>query len=366
MPLQQRQHLPPHPSVSDSKQLPPAPPPRLPAAPLSPFAAFHSRPFFSFDSSPAASLPDSIPMDDRRNAPVTAPTSNGFPPRNAHRRSQSCDVPFAFLPPPAVGMKTEDRDDSGMLDGDDLFDAYMDLEGFDAFNSSEDCHSRDSGCKSNAGDSSDNEADSDAKGLRALGSLKRTAAAVPGSATASGHCRSLSMDSFMGKFNFEEPPAELPLSRGLMTTTTAKANYLVMKPTTFSLEFCNGQFTAAEMKKIMENEKLMEMAMADPKRVKRILANRQSAARSKERKMRYIAELEQKVQALQTETTTISTQLTLLQRGSAGLANQNNELKFRLQAMEQQAELRDALNEALTAEVQRLKLAATGLADARA
>jgi len=45
----------------------------------------------------------------------------------------------------------------------------------------------------------------------------------------------------------------------------------------------------------------------------RVLANRQSAARSKERRMRYIAELEQKVQILQTEATTLSAQLTLLQ-----------------------------------------------------
>lgn len=45
----------------------------------------------------------------------------------------------------------------------------------------------------------------------------------------------------------------------------------------------------------------------------RILANRQSAARSKERKMRYISELERKVQTLQTEATTLSAQLTMLQ-----------------------------------------------------
>ncbi|KAL0723282.1 hypothetical protein Bca4012_037881 [Brassica carinata] len=44
-------------------------------------------------------------------------------------------------------------------------------------------------------------------------------------------------------------------------------------------------------------------------------------------------------------------------RDMIGLTNQNNELKFRLQAMEQQAQLCDALNEALTGEVQRLKLA---------
>jgi hypothetical protein len=51
------------------------------------------------------------------------------------------------------------------------------------------------------------------------------------------------------------------------------------------------------------------------------------------------------------------------QRDSAGLATQNNELKFRLHAMEQQAQLRDALNEALTTEVQRLKLATAELGD---
>lgn len=45
----------------------------------------------------------------------------------------------------------------------------------------------------------------------------------------------------------------------------------------------------------------------------RILANRQSAARSKERKARYISELERKVQTLQTEATTLSAQLTLYQ-----------------------------------------------------
>lgn len=45
----------------------------------------------------------------------------------------------------------------------------------------------------------------------------------------------------------------------------------------------------------------------------RIIANRQSAARSKERKARYILELERKVQTLQTEATTLSAQLSLFQ-----------------------------------------------------
>ncbi|MBA0684887.1 hypothetical protein Goari_026437, partial [Gossypium aridum] len=73
----------------------------------------------------------------------------------------------------------------------------------------------------------------------------------------------------------------------------------------------------------------------------RIWANRQSAARSKERKMRYIAELERKIQTLQTEATSLAAQLTLLQRDSSGMSAENSELKLRLQTMEQQVYLQD-------------------------
>ncbi|MCL7048562.1 hypothetical protein MKW94_021741 [Papaver nudicaule] len=112
-----------------------------------------------------------------------------------------------------------------------------------------------------------------------------------------------------------------------------------------------------EAKKAMAPDKLAELWALDPKRAKRILANRQSAARSKERKARYIIELERKVQTLQTEATTLSAQLTLFQRDTTGLTTENTELKLRLQAMEQQAQLRDALNEALKQELERLKVA---------
>ncbi|KAL7086104.1 hypothetical protein ACP275_14G319200 [Erythranthe tilingii] len=111
-------------------------------------------------------------------------------------------------------------------------------------------------------------------------------------------------------------------------------------------------------KKAMAADRLAELALIDPKRAKRILANRQSAARSKERKIHYTSELERKVQILQTEATTLSAQITLLQRDTGGLTAENKELKLKLQAMEQQAHLKDALNEALRNEVQRLKIAA--------
>ncbi|KAJ8467748.1 hypothetical protein OPV22_030300 [Ensete ventricosum] len=424
-----RPGVPPASPCSQLPSLPPRSPPLAVAAQqqLPPVARHHSRSrsqptFFSLDSLPTlicrgdssstTSLSDSVSVDvsmDDHDVPsshspplppnnvaaaaaVAALERDDLPPRKTHRRSQS-DVPSAFFPPSlpvqaaaavpfaagfldsakltAAGVKLENHWDVGLdadaVSGDDLFNAYMNLDGFDALNSSddnrEDLNSRDSGSKTNAADSSENEADSKAN-QHMKGGLKRNAAGDPAQVmSTSRHCRSLSMDSFMGKFNLEEEPPKLLPSPGLRARHSSKSNSFDVAPNTFSLEFGNDFFTAAEMKKIMENEKLVEMAMADPKRVKRILANRQSAARSKERKTRYIAELEHKVQTLQTETTNLSTQLTFLQRDSAGLTNQNHELRFRLQAMEQQAQLRDALNEALTAEVQRLKLAATGLSD---
>ncbi|MCD7467121.1 hypothetical protein HAX54_004394 [Datura stramonium] len=266
---------------------------------------------------------------------------------------------------------------------DDLFSAYMNLDNIDAFNSSgtdekqgnenrEDLDSRASGTKTNGGDSSDNEATSsvnDSGGsMQRLGTsssvekregVKRSA--VGDIAPTTRHYRSVSMDSFMGKLNFIDDSPKLPPSPGPRPGQLSPTNSLDGNSNSFSLEFGNGEFSGAELKKIMANEKLAEIALTDPKRAKRILANRQSAARSKERKMRYIAELEHKVQTLQTEATTLSAQLTLLQRDASGLTSQNSELKFRLQAMEQQAQLRDALNEALTAEVQRLKIATAEL-----
>ncbi|CAH8310055.1 unnamed protein product [Eruca vesicaria subsp. sativa] len=124
-----------------------------------------------------------------------------------------------------------------------------------------------------------------------------------------------------------------------------------------SVDGGSSSLESIEAKKAMAPDKLAELWVVDPKRAKRIIANRQSAARSKERKARYIMELERKVQTLQTEATTLSAQLSLFQRDTTGLSSENTELKLRLQVMEQQAKLRDALNEQLKKEVERLKFA---------
>ncbi|XP_044983085.1 bZIP transcription factor 29-like [Hordeum vulgare subsp. vulgare] len=264
-------------------------------------------------------------MDDSSGAAGRKLQAQAMP---AHRRTRS-DVPFAgYFPPPTHQLPQPKAEAGGWGDGgggaDDLFSSYLNLEGMDVLNSS----SPDSSAKA---DSSEN---GDSEECAAWG-VKRGAAAAGEPAAAGRHARSLSVDSLMGRLNFASPGGAAGM---------------------FSLEFGSAEFSPAEMKKIMADEKLAEMALADPKRVKRVLANRQSAARSKERKMRYIVELEQKVQILQTEATTLAAQLNLLQRDSATVATQNNELRFRLQAMEQQAQLRDALNDALTGEVQRLKI----------
>ncbi|XP_051218005.1 probable transcription factor PosF21 [Lolium perenne] len=127
--------------------------------------------------------------------------------------------------------------------------------------------------------------------------------------------------------------------------------------TSFASAAALGGRAAADAKKAISDAKLAELALVDPKRAKRIMANRQSAARSKERKMRYIAELERKVQCLQTEATTLSAQLSMLQRDTTGLTNENGDLKLRVQTMEQQVRLQDALNDRLRDEVQQLKIA---------
>ncbi|KAK9108975.1 hypothetical protein Sjap_017035 [Stephania japonica] len=271
----------------------------------------------------------------------------------------------------------ERKSDGEMMD--ELLSAYLNLDNMDILSSPinmekscqeshEDLDSRGSVSKKSGADSSDNETESSVN--ESASSMPR---ANPGSsierkesgkrsavidiAPTSRHRRSISMDSFMTKLpDFGDESLKIPPSPGNQTGQNSLSKSIDGNNNTFSMEFGNGEFTGAELKKIMANEKLAEIAMADPKRAKRILANRQSAARSKERKMRYISELELKVQTLQTEATTLSAQLTMLQRDSTGLTSENSELKFRLQAMEQQAQLRDALNETLTAEVQRLRL----------
>ncbi|KAH1214648.1 Transcription factor VIP1 [Glycine max] len=261
---------------------------------------------------------------------------------------------------PMVGRKEDDA-------LDDLFSAYMNLDNIDGLNFSgmedKDLDSRTSGSKTV--ESSDNEVESHAYGkvIGAQGAISRCSeerregvkrSSNGDVAPGSRHRRSFSLDSSIGNFHIGDELPKLPPSQNRFGQHSPSSS-IDGKTSETSMEFGNGEFSSEELKKIKENDKLAEIAMADPKRAKRILANRLSAARSKERKMRYISELELKVQTLQTETTTLSTQFTKLQMNNSELKSENNEYKLRIQALEQQSQLKDALNETLDAEVRRLR-----------
>lgn len=246
-----------------------------------------------------------------------------MPPRHrGHRRAQS---EIAFRLPDDISFEHE----PGLLEtptfsdeaGDDLFSMYIDVDKLNSFS-----------------------ATSSSAGLKLQSDM-------PG--PQSHHMRSLSIDGVLagssGSLGAGGLGGEIRERRPRHQHSLSMDGSVPIKQ-----EFLSSE--SLEAKKAMAASKLAELAMMDPKRAKRILANRQSAARSKERKMRYIAELERKVQTLQTEATTLSAQLTMLQRDTSGLSVENNELKLRLQSMEQQAQLREALNDALKDEVQRLKL----------
>ncbi|KAM0916503.1 hypothetical protein ACQ4PT_010124 [Festuca glaucescens] len=288
--------------------------------------------------------------------------ASGLPPlRAGHRRSQS-DILLAIssqpnqqMPPPApVTAEALAAANNSTLDG--ILGAYMGPKGLVTVASSGPAQERrdnqDGQVRAwSPADSSENEADSGDGGLPR-------------------HGRSLSADSFVGKLAFGAmglEPSNLPppspgpgAAAGLARSGSGSIGGAA---TLFAKEFACMGFSEADKKKIMESDHLSKIVMTDPKKVKRILNNRLSAAKSKERKVRYITELERKVQVLQSETTTLTSQVNMLQRGHSLLSTHNSEMKIRLQALVQQAELKDALNEALNSEVQRLKLVAGETSD---
>ncbi|PAN32878.1 hypothetical protein GQ55_5G524200 [Panicum hallii var. hallii] len=96
-------------------------------------------------------------------------------------------------------------------------------------------------------------------------------------------------------------------------------------------------------------------AAVDPKRVKRILANRQSAQRSRVRKLQYISELERSVTSLQTEVSTLSPRVAFLDHQRSLLTLGNSHLKQRIAALAQDKIFKDAHQEALKKEIERLR-----------
>ncbi|XP_061356508.1 bZIP transcription factor 29-like [Gastrolobium bilobum] len=306
------------------------------------------------------SFPQSVPAD---NAPSRGENKGFEKPIQLVLKEpiKDTDCVDGFSGEPVDGRKEDALDD--------LFSAYMSLDNIDNLNFSGMEDSRTSGSKTV--ESSDNEVESyvngkttGAWGASSSCSEERREGVKRSSngdiAPGARHRRSFSLDSSLENFRVEDGSPNLPPLQN-RAGQHSPGDSVDGKTSDISMEFGNGEFSSEEIKKIMENDKLAEIAISDPKRAKRILANRLSAARSKERKMRYISELEHKVQTLQAETTTLSTQYTKLQMDNSELKTENNEYKLRLQALEQHSQLKDALNETLDAEVRRLRCAVAEL-----
>ncbi|MED6107883.1 putative transcription factor PosF21 [Stylosanthes scabra] len=251
------------------------------------------------------------------------------PPRNrGHRRAHSeiLTLPDDISFENDLGIVGGSADGPSFSDDteEDLLSMYLDMDKFNL---------PDATCEFGIGETS-------------IGGAATAAAVALSSTSASGAAAASSEDSTVVGTN-GRPRVRHQHSQSMDGSTTIKPEILVSG---------SEEASAVDSKKAISAAKLAELALIDPKRAKRIWANRQSAARSKERKMRYIAELEKRVQTLQTEATSLSAQLAILQRDTGGLNAENSELKLRVQSMEQQVHLQDALNDALKEEIQHLRV----------
>ena len=93
----------------------------------------------------------------------------------------------------------------------------------------------------------------------------------------------------------------------------------------------------------------------DQKRAKRILANRQSAQRSRMRKLQYISDLEASVKRLQEQVSALTPHVQQLRDRKTALDAQNGELRAHISQLVCDNAQRDHLNDALRDEVNRLQ-----------
>ncbi|KAE9617020.1 hypothetical protein Lal_00034779 [Lupinus albus] len=106
-----------------------------------------------------------------------------------------------------------------------------------------------------------------------------------------------------------------------------------------------------------KNETMEEVGteILTPRRVKRILANRQSAQKSRVRKLQYVSELERNFTSLQTEVSILSPRVAFLDHQRLILNVDNSSLKQRIAALAQDKIFKDGHQEALKMEIERLR-----------
>ncbi|KAK6119983.1 hypothetical protein DH2020_046271 [Rehmannia glutinosa] len=118
---------------------------------------------------------------------------------------------------------------------------------------------------------------------------------------------------------------------------------------------CKSEGLNADPHALATPDSFMSEKISDPKRIKRILANRQSAQRSRVRKLQYISELERSVTSLQAEVSVLSPRVAFLDHQRLVLNVDNSVLKQRIAALAQDKVFKDAHQEALKREIERLR-----------
>ena len=98
-----------------------------------------------------------------------------------------------------------------------------------------------------------------------------------------------------------------------------------------------------------------ELALLDPKKARRVIANRQSAARSKERKMKYIEDLETQVSQATAERDALSLDRDRIVKQNDELAAKILTVKAQLDAVQAHLESKAAEKMALEAELSKLQ-----------
>ncbi|XP_068490597.1 transcription factor VIP1-like [Phaseolus vulgaris] len=97
-------------------------------------------------------------------------------------------------------------------------------------------------------------------------------------------------------------------------------------------------------RKRMEPEELAELAKVDPMKAKRILANRKSAAKSKEKKERNVIELQKKEEWLEIEVVNHINNIVLCKRQITVVIVHAKEIRIKLEAMQEEDRSKPELN----------------------
>ncbi|BDA42057.1 probable transcription factor VIP1 at N-terminal half [Coccomyxa sp. Obi] len=101
-----------------------------------------------------------------------------------------------------------------------------------------------------------------------------------------------------------------------------------------------------------------DLAAMDPKRAKRLIANRQSAQRSKARKLRHIMQLEEEVATLQGISAQQQATISGLQQEASLLTTGNHQLNVQVAELQEALQKQEAFTELVIAELRRLSVLA--------